>query len=401
MQSHQSNQRLIRWLTYLMFMMFAMTTDAVGVIIPQIIEQYDLSLTAAGAFHYAPMIAIAISGIGLGFLADLFGRKKTIIAGLALFAVACAFFSIGNSFYFFLSLLVVSGFAIGIFKTAALALVGDISPNSQEHTKTMNLVEGFFAIGAIVGPAIVTYLLAENVSWTYLYLIAGGLCVILCLTALAVKYPDYQPSADSKVSFAQTLTIAKQPEALGFSFLIACYVAAEAAIYVWMPAWLHSYEGNLVFLATWALSLFFILRAVGRFMAVWLLNLIPWDLALVLLSGAIFACYLSSVLIGVDAAVVLLPLSGLFMAMIYPTLNSKGISCFPRHQHGAIAGVILFFTAVAAAIGPLLMGVVSDLMGSHPKYGFIVACAFAAFLFIGLVYNYIRKPAHARLLQHQ
>ena len=29
---------LIKWLTFLMFMMFAMTTDSVGVIIPEIIK---------------------------------------------------------------------------------------------------------------------------------------------------------------------------------------------------------------------------------------------------------------------------------------------------------------------------------------------------------------------------
>jgi len=47
---------------------------------------------------------------------------------------------------------------------------------------------------------------------------------------------------------------------------------------------------------------------------------------------------------GPDATVYLLALSGLFMSVIYPTLNSKGISCFPKAEHGAIAGVILFFT---------------------------------------------------------
>ena len=30
------------------------------------------------------------------------------------------------------------------------------------------------------------------------------------------------------------------------------------------------------------------------------------------------------------------------MSIMYPTLNSKGISCFPKSQHGAAAGVILF-----------------------------------------------------------
>ena len=74
---------LIRWLTVLMFMMFAMTTDSVGVIIPQIVKAVHLSLTAAGAFHYVTMAAIAAAAVLLGFLADRLGRKRTIVLGLS------------------------------------------------------------------------------------------------------------------------------------------------------------------------------------------------------------------------------------------------------------------------------------------------------------------------------
>ena len=82
--------------------------------------------------------------------------------------------------------------------------------------------------------------------------------------------------------------------------------------------------------------------------------------------------------------------------MLYPTLNSRGISCFPRHEHGAIAGVILFFTAFAAAAGPLAMAAVSDLFG-HIRYGFVLATVFALLLFAGLLWNRIHNPAGMQL----
>ncbi len=43
------NLATIKALTFVMFMMFAMTTDSVGVIIPEIIKQFSLSMTAASA----------------------------------------------------------------------------------------------------------------------------------------------------------------------------------------------------------------------------------------------------------------------------------------------------------------------------------------------------------------
>ena len=63
-------------------------------------------------------------------------------------------------------------------------------------------------------------------------------------------------------------------------------------------------------------------------------------------SGSIVLCFAASVVGGVRSAVYALPLSGLFMSVIYPTINSKGISCLPKAEHGA--GVILFFTCVSA-----------------------------------------------------
>lgn len=401
MTSNNSNlgkkSRSLRILTYLMFLIFAMTTDAVGVIIPEIIEEYGLSLTQASTFHYGTMIAIAISGASLGFLADQYGRKAAILAGLALFATACFLFPAGESFYYFLLLIVLMGLAIGIFKTAALALIGDISDSSEEHTKTMNMAEGFFGIGAIIGPALVTYLLVSGASWIYLYVVAGFFAVALILIASRTRYPQ-TPNIEKEATtnWRSSFKLMRDPYAAIFSSAIALYVITEAGIYVWMPTLLQDYQGSYIWLATYALSIFFIFRALGRFLGVWLLSYINWKTALVLFTGLIFVCFLLSTLLGIDAAIWLLPLSGLFMSIIYPTLNSKGISCFESRQHGAIAGVILFFTAVAAALGPLLMGIAGDVFG-HVKYGFVFAMVCAAGLFLFSIWNFIKDPAANRL----
>ena len=176
--------------TLLMFAMFAMTTDSVGVIIPEVIRTLRLSLTAAGTFQYATMTGIAVAGLLLGSLADRFGRRRTVIVGLGLFAAACFLLSAGNTLWFFAVLLTLSGLAIGIFKTGALALIGDVSRSTGEHTAIMNTLEGFFGLGAIVGPALLTRLLAAGFSWKWLYVIAGGLCVVLVVLALLVRYPE-------------------------------------------------------------------------------------------------------------------------------------------------------------------------------------------------------------------
>lgn len=394
----KANALLIKTLTFTMFMMFAMTTDSVGVIIPEVIKAFHLSMTAAGAFHYANMSAIAVAGISLGFLADLLGRKTTIIFGLILFALDSYLFSVANSFSTFVLLLVISGTAIGIFKTGALALIGDISHSTLEHTSTMNLVEGFFGVGAIIGPAIVARLLANGVSWKWLYVIAGTICVFLIVTASLVRYPRTMKTHKERINLARTAHLLKNPYALGFSLACFFYVAVECAVYVWLPTYLAGHKPSSVFMATYVVSIFFILRAAGRFLGAWVLERWGWTSVLVVFSGVILACFLGTMFGGPDAAVYLLALSGLFMSVIYPTLNSKGISCFPKSEHGAIAGFILFFTCGGAALGPLAMGAVSDMFGGL-RAGFVLATAFAALLFLGLLYNWAANPTRDVLQQ--
>jgi fucose permease len=391
----QPSLTLIKWLTFLMFMMFAMTTDSVGVIIPEVIKEFRLSMTVGGAFHYAAMSGIAFAGFFLGYLADKLGRKRTIILGLVLFALNSYLFAVGRSFVFFLMLLVVSGAAIGIFKTAALALIGDISTSTTEHTATMNTVEGFFAVGAIIGPAIVAHLLVVGTSWKWLYVIAGSICVLLIFTASFVTYPQTAATTES-VDLRRTVRMMKNPYALGFSAGIFLYVTVESAVYVWMPTLLSSYHGRMIWMATYAISIFFVLRAAGRFIGSWMLARLNWAAVVTVFSLAILVCFLIAILGGIGVAMFLLPLSGIFMSVLYPTLNSKGISCFRKHEHGAVAGVILFFTCVAAVLGPLAMGAISDYFGD-PKYGFILATLFAIMLFAGLLLNWIFNPAGDRL----
>ncbi|NVK54095.1 MAG: MFS transporter [Alteromonadaceae bacterium] len=395
-----------------MFMMFAMTSDSVGEIIKEVKVAFSVTNAQASLMHSLPMLGIAMSGLLLGFLADKFGRKNTIILGLAVFGVACYSFMVANDFVLIVSLMTLSGIAVGVFKTGALALIGDISSSTKQHTSTMNGAEAFFGVGAIIGPLIVAYLIHIGVAWQWLYVIAGGVCTLLITIALFVQYPTYKKSHASeveKVSIVQSFVLLKNPYALGFSVGAFLYVAAESAIYVWMPSYLvcdatsvkATYDcytsATAQMLAIYSVTAFFILRAGGRFVGIWMMSHFNWALVLAIFSGAIVLCFVGGLWGGKQVALYLFPLSGIFMSVIYPTFNSKGISCFAKHQHGTVAGVILFFTAAGAAAGPFIMGMVSDVMGGDAKYGFMVATVFAAVLFIGLLLNYVFNPTEQRL----
>lgn len=387
---------LLKALVFLMFAMFAMTTDSVGTVIPEVIREFELGLTAGGSFQYATMSGIGISAIALGFLADRIGRKSTILIGLCLFGLSSALFAAGHSFLFFVVLLFVSGLGIGIFKSGALALIGDLSRSTREHARTMNLIEGFFGIGAIIGPAIVAYMLHTGASWKWVYLIAAMLCGLLVLGSAVARFPRPIITRTDPVHPGEAIRMAGNPAAQFFGGALMLYVGAEAAIYVWAPTYLAGYSGSWTWLAAYVVSIFFVLRAVGRFLGVWLLARYAWGTVLLACSSAMALLMWVAVIGGREVAIFALPATGLFMSVLYPTINSTGISCYDKGRHGSIAGLLLFFTCVSAVFAPLAMGAMGDWLGDS-AYSVVLGAIFASLLAVLCGWNLARAPFTAML----
>ena len=85
----------------------------------------------------------------------------------------------------------------------------------------------------------------------------------------------------------------KSPYVLAFSAGAFLYVGVEAAIYVWMPTLLAGYAGSAATLATYSISIFFLLRAAGRFLGAWMLTRVQWQTVLALFSGCILLCFVA------------------------------------------------------------------------------------------------------------
>jgi fucose permease len=67
-------------------------------------------------------------------------------------------------------------------------------------------------------------------------------------------------------------------------------------------------------------------------------------------------------------------------------------------HHGAAAGVLLFFTCVAAVVAPLMLGAAGDAFGDI-LYGYWLASGFAVLLFCGSILNWALNPTRAVLEQ--
>ena len=231
----------------------------------------------------------------------------------------------------------------------------------------MNTVEGFFAVGAIAGPAIVATLIAAGLSWKWLYVIAAAICLVLVHGRKPRANTRESKGQSSRPRFARWSASMQDPLALGFSALVVLYVAVEGAVYVWMPTYL-SLRGLLQMARRLRAHHLFRAarrRAIRR-------RLVPGQVA----AGprrswsfgfAILLCFAGSLSGAWRRARGCCRCRGCSCRSCIRRSTPRASAASPRAQHGAAAGVILFFTAAAAAFGPLAMAAVSDDYGSRAR----------------------------------
>jgi fucose permease len=155
---------------------------------------------------------------------------------------------------------------------------------------------------------------------------------------------------------------------MGAMFL---YVLIEQGIGTWLPTFNSEVLRLPASIAVQITSLFALSLALGRLGAGWLLRFIPWHL---FLAGCILAMATLVILtlplahnveakadshwFNLPLAAYIFPLIGLFMAPIYPLLNSLVLSSLPQRQQSSMTGLIIIFSALGGTTGSIITGTV-------------------------------------------
>jgi EmrB/QacA subfamily drug resistance transporter len=133
-----------------------------------------------------------------GRLADLFGRKRTLITGLAGFAVASAVGGTAQSFAPLIAARAVQGIFGALLAPAALALLTTTFTDQQERAKAFGIFGAIAGTGAGVG-LILGGVLTEYLSWRwclYVNLIFAAVAGAGALLLLAKHVRTTQPRLD-------------------------------------------------------------------------------------------------------------------------------------------------------------------------------------------------------------
>jgi FHS family glucose/mannose:H+ symporter-like MFS transporter len=173
------------------------------------------------------------------------------------------------------------------------------------------------------------------------------------------------------------------PLVLVFIFCAFLYVLVEQSIMSWLPTFNKDVLKLSTSLAIQMASILSASIALGRFLAGILLRKIDWLLVLVVcllcagglvllvvpLAKSVNITTINS-LSDVPLVAFLFPLIGLFLAPVYPAINSVILSNLPKHKHGSMSGLIVVFSALGGTTGSIITGHVFGAYGGQTAFYF-------------------------------
>lgn len=363
---------------FIAYAIFAVLLNSVGTVILQSIEYFHVDKVTASTLEAFKDLPIAATSFLLASFLPRLGYRRGMIVGLAIVSAACVMMPLLNEFWGTRLLFAAVGFSFAIVKVAVYSFVGLLTDSPRAHAGLLNLVEGTFMLGVLAGYWIfAAFIDAANPAsshWLDVYWWLAGACVIAVALLLSAPFDESasREAGDSRslgADFAQMFALAAKPLTIVFVASVFLYVLIEQGIGTWLPTFNRELLGLSAPMSVQAASIFAVGLAAGRLGAGVIVRRTGWFPLLVGCLVAMAALILVALpLADADSgrevtqwtaapvAAFVFPLIGLFMAPIYPTLNSAILSAMPRTSHAAMVGLIVVFSALGGTTGSLIVG---------------------------------------------
>lgn len=370
------------------YFVFAILLNSVGTVILQSINSFGISKPEASTLEGFKDLSIAFVSFFIASVIPRIGYKVALMTGLLVVTLACLITPIVGNFLVTKLLFACIGVSFALVKVSVYSIIGQLSESTKAHSSLLNTIEGIFMLGSLSGYWIFSIYVdpsaTESTGWLNVYypLAAMTLLTLLLVTFSPISKPSNSHSSSSLIDgFIEMIKMSYQPLVLIFIVSVFLYVLIEQSIGTWLPTFnsevLHL-PSNISVQMT---SIFAAALAIGRLLAGQILRYINWYLFLNVcicimvliilmilpLTNDLPAQPITSIL-SAPLAAFLLPLIGLFMAPVYPVLNSVMLSSMERSKHAAMTGLIVIFSALGGTTGSIITGFMFEELGGKNAF---------------------------------
>src|ERR1044072_1291384 len=146
------------------------------------------------------MLAFAALIVAAGRVADVFGRRRCLLAGAIVFAIASFLCGIAPTLSVLVIGRVLQGAGGALMLPAGMAIISSVY-NAEERAVALGTLVGIAGVAQSIGPLVGGFLTAQ-VSWRFVFYINLPLIVVIMIIALRAIQDSRDPNASHRIDIA-------------------------------------------------------------------------------------------------------------------------------------------------------------------------------------------------------
>lgn len=346
----------------------------------QAVNNYHASHSAAGSLEsYTNLTQVLASFVMFSVLLKL-GFKRSVLIGAGILFTACAVLPLLDNIWSIRLYLIASGLTFVALKIVCYSSVALVVKNEKEHASFINLMEAFFTAGCIAGMWLFAFFVGVFPDhWIRILWVFGVLCLLLILLwALS-------PFDEREIQKQEEKPLSDQFKAIGgiihlstllFIVLVFSYESLEQGVGSWLPSFNSEILKLPDALCIQIASLFTVGLAIGRLIGAFALKRISWYKLFFLnfsLGLALLLLFIPNIQAGLGAQATSLfnapviafgiPLLGVFIGPVYPTLMSCILESNPSYLHPVVMSLAMLVTPLSDSLSSKILGLMFGSLG--------------------------------------
>lgn len=345
--------------------------DIVGVSTGYAQRDFDLSPEVAQLIPSMVFIWFFLLSIPVGIFQNNFGKRKILLAGIFTTALGMFIPFVHYTYPTLLLCFLLLGIGNTIIQVSSNPLLQDVV-NRNKFSSFMSLSQFIKAISSLVGPLIVTFMVATYGDWKLVFLVYGFISIFSGIWLILTGIDETQ--SEFKASFKTSLSLLKNPFVASMVVAIFLIVGLDVGMNTSIQNLLvQKFEVGLE-RASLGISVYFFALMVSRFLGALILakvdnlKFLYWTTISTIFCIALLIVAPSSLV-----ALVLIFLIGLSSGNLFPLVFSLTIGKLPNRAN-EISGLMIM-AVVGGAVIPPLMGLVNRMAGVSISFIVLLLCA--------------------------
>ncbi len=370
---------------YINYFVFAILLNSVGIVILKSQKVYGVDEVQASTLELFKDLPIALVSFLIASFLPRIGYKKAMLMALGLVTFACLGMYAGNSFWSAKLLFASVGVSFALIKVSVYSVIGLVTNSQKAHNSLMSSIEGVFMFGIALAYFLFPAFNIETDpnSWLNVYPLLAVMSAVSFVILFFARFDEGHeiPGANLSDDLKQMLSLMTKMLVIVFVISAFLFVMIEQGIMTWLPTFndrvLRLPENISIMMA----SILAVSLGIGRLLAGQLTKKYSWFqvLTVCLVCAMLLVVFVLPQTVTANVGEIssiselpfigfAFPIVGLFIAPIYPLLNSVVLSSLPKKLHSPMTGLIVIFSALGGTIGSRIIGWLFKNLGADQAF---------------------------------